>query len=174
MEREPPTQHRGAPSKTTTAWQREDWIDFGELPSAVNALLQRGVLEYRASASRAEKWFREALALAPDALPVYFCLYKIHTYGNELERALAAARAGLAEAARQAGWPEDFDAWPIPEAPAVGAERFALYTLKAFAFIQMKRGERREAGRALARLSVLDPAGSVGWRVIDELFSTLR
>jgi hypothetical protein len=82
----------------------EDGIDFGELPAAVNELLQRGVVAYRGSATEAEARFREALELAPRALPVYFCLYKIHTYQGNLDAALAAATQGLAEAAGQAGW----------------------------------------------------------------------
>lgn len=149
----------------------EDWIDFGQLSSSVNALLQRGVYEYRTSAARAEEWFREALLLAPNALPVYFCLYKLHTYQNHLEAALEAARLGLAEAARQAHWPEDFMSWPRPAGSPEGAERFALYTLKALAFIHLKRGETGPATVALNKLSVLDPEGLVGWRVIADLLS---
>jgi len=152
-------------------WVVDDSVDFGELPVTVNALLQRGVLEYRSSAERAEVWFREALALAPDALPVYFCLYKIHTYQNNLDAALEAARRGLAEAARQAGWPEDFATWERSTGRLEGAERFALYTLKALAFIRLKRGEAAFAAEVLDRLGVLDPEGLVGWRVVADLLA---
>ena len=57
-----------------------DGIDFGELPGEINDLLQAGVLAYRTDGEAADALFREALKLDPQALPTYFCLYKIHTY----------------------------------------------------------------------------------------------
>jgi len=79
----------------------EDWIEFGDIPASVNVLLQRGVAEYRDSRTRAEILFQRALELAPEVLPVYFCLYKIYAYQSNLD-----AQA-LVEAARQSGWPAD-------------------------------------------------------------------
>lgn len=157
----------------TTGALADELVDFGELPEAVNALLQAGVLAHRRSKQNAEARFREALAVAPDALPVYFCLYKIHTYEGELEAALHAAQAGLVEATRQAGWPSSFEEWPETTL-TVAAERFALYTLKAVAFIRLKRGETDAANAILKRLRILDPAGQVGWRVIQDLFEGVR
>ena len=49
------------------------------------------------------------------------------------------------------------------------APRFALYTLKALAFIRVKRGERALGLELLEGLSRLDPDGRVGWRVVSEL-----
>lgn len=132
-------------------------------------MLQQGVVAYRRSPLEAEARFRQALDIAPRALPVYFCLYKIHTYQGNLESALVAAVAGLEEAASQAGWPAAFDQWPLSNHEDDGAARFALYTLKALAFIRMKRGELREAGRILKRLALLDPKGRVGWPVVSDL-----
>ena len=85
-----------------------DAIDFGDLPEAVNALLQQGVVAYRHDHARADALFRQALQQAPAQLPVYFCLYKIHTYLGNLEEAEAAAENGLREAAEQAGWDADW------------------------------------------------------------------
>jgi tetratricopeptide (TPR) repeat protein len=147
----------------------DEGIDFGELPGPVNDLLQEGVVAYRRSPSEAEARFRLALELAPQALPVYFCLYKIHTYQGNLDAALTAARAGLGTAAAQAGWPADFRAWPRVDLGTNDASRFALYTLKALAFIRLKRGELPDALEALARLEELDPQGHVGWPVIRDL-----
>ncbi|HET9955572.1 MAG TPA: hypothetical protein VFQ61_13755 [Polyangiaceae bacterium] len=157
---------------STPSLRLEDSIDFGALPEPINELLQRGVLAYRLSPEAAEEHFQRALALAPSALPVYFCLYKIHTYGNRLDAALSAAGAGLAEAARQAGWPADFEAWPTNAlAEPNESARFALYTLKALAFIRLKREEVGEAARIIARLRALDPQGYVGWPVVAELLN---
>ena len=52
-------------------------INFGDLPDEVNALLQQGVAAYRHDHALADRLFCQALAAAPEQLPVYFCLYKI-------------------------------------------------------------------------------------------------
>jgi hypothetical protein len=148
----------------------ETVIDFGELPDAIDALLQRGVVAYRSSSTRGEAFFREALALAPRALPIYFCLYKTHTYRGDLTAALEVAEAGLGEAARQAGLSPDYRAWRFdPLLAEQTAGRFALYTLKALAFIRLKRDERDLALELLQHLSRLDPDNPVGWSVVSDL-----
>ena len=151
-----------------------DLIDFGDLPEAVNALLQRGVAAYRSDRPKADALFRTALEAAPQVLPTYFCLYKIHTYQGNLDDALTVAGQGLREAARQAGWDADWRRWtahhPVPD----GAARFALYTLKALAFIHLRRDECDAAAEKLDRLSLLDPSGSVGWPVVAALAEGLK
>lgn len=147
----------------------KDLIDFGELSPEVNALLQKGVAAYRRDPVTADRLFREALELAPHELPAYYCLYKIHTYMGNLDVAWTVANQGMQEAARQAGWPSDPELWPPQNAAGAAAERFALYTLKALSFIQLKRGEREKALDMLRVLKALDPRGSVGWTVIYEL-----
>lgn len=148
---------------------REKLIDFGELPPAIDALLQQGVATYRRDRDAAERLFRAALAAGPQHLPLYFCLYKIHTYQGSLDAALAAAQAGLREAALQAGWPDDFRAWSPSPGAVEGPGRFALYTLKALAFIHLRRDERAQAQLALVHLERLDPSGSIGWPVVAAL-----
>jgi len=144
-------------------------IDFGELPDEVNELLQAGVHAYRQDKAAADALFREALVLDPAALPTYFCLYKIHTYQGRLDEARAMAEAGLAEAARQAGWNVDWRLW-LPLATGPGdAGRFALYTLKALAFIALRDERPGDAAAMLAALRKLDPQGAVGWPVVAEL-----
>jgi tetratricopeptide (TPR) repeat protein len=143
-----------------------DLIDFGDLPEAINALLQQGVAAYRSDGSRADRLFRQALAAAPTELPIYFCLYKIHTYQGNLDEAEAAAESGLKEAAKQAGWSLDWHAWQPEAVIPDGAGRFALYTLKALAFIQLRKDNRREAMQMLDALKRLDPSGTVGWPVV--------
>ena len=72
-------------------FKEADSINFGELPEAIDSLLQQGVVAYRHDRSRADSLFRQALAAAPKALPIYFCLYKIHTYQGHLDQAQNAA-----------------------------------------------------------------------------------
>lgn len=146
-----------------------DTINFGELPEEVDALLQRGVAAYRHDYAEADRLFREALALAPHELPTYFCLYKIHTYRGQLDQAEEAALAGLVEATRQAGWPADWRLWRAGHTACDGPGRFALYTLKALAFIQLKQGDLAPAREMLDVLAEMDPAGAVGWTVIAAL-----
>lgn len=143
-------------------------IDFGCVSQPVDALLQRGVAAYRRDKALADRLFREALDLAPSELPTYFCLYKIHTYQGNLDEALSIAARGLAEAARQAGWPSDWRQWPVGDLPD-GPGRFAVYTLKALAFIHLRRDERGEAAEILDVLARLDPRGEVGSPVVAAL-----
>jgi hypothetical protein len=144
-------------------------INFGDLPEAVNDLLQEGVRAHRTDKVRADALFREALALDPQALPTYLCLYKIHTYQGRLGEADAIAHEGLAEAARQAGWPADWRDWRMPHGVPDGPERFALYTLKALAFIALRADRLGDAQEMLDALRRLDPTGAVGWPVIAAL-----
>jgi len=148
-------------------------INFGDLPAEIDALLQEGVAAYRRDGERADRLFRKALAMAPQALPIYFCLYKIHTYQGNLDEALAAAESGMKEAAAQAGWESDWRKWrPYPTIPD-GAGRFALYTLKALAFIRLRQDRPAEAEEILTQLRKLDPTGTVGWPVIEALAAGL-
>ena len=153
----------------TDLFAERDTINFGDLPEDIDTLLQQGVAAYRHDHAEADRLFRRALAAAPAQLPVYFCLYKIHTYQGHLDDAQAAAENGLQEAARQAGWDADWRRWQPEPAVPDGPGRFALYTLKALAFIQLRRDDRHQADQMLAALRRLDPAGAVGWPVVAAL-----
>ncbi len=153
----------------TDPFAERDTINFGDLPEEIDALLQQGVAVYRHDHAQADRLFRRALAAAPAQLPIYFCLYKIHTYQGHLDKAKAAAESGLSEAASQAGWNTDWRQWqPLPVVPD-GPGRFALYTLKALAFIHLRRDEQDQANQMLAALQRLDPTGAVGWPVVAAL-----
>jgi hypothetical protein len=151
------------------AFSEHDTINFGDLPEEIDALLQQGVAAYRRDPGAADRLFRQALTAAPTELPIYFCLYKIHTYRGNLEQAQSIAERGLDEAARQAGWDLNWRNWrpqlPLPEGPG----RFALYTLKALAFIQLRKDDAQAARELLDALRQLDPAGAVGWPVVAAL-----
>jgi hypothetical protein len=158
----------GKPRVTELLLER-DAINFGDVPEMVNALLQQGVAAYRHDRLRADQLFRQALAAAPTQLPIYFCLYKSHTYQGNLDEAETAATSGLREAALQAGWDPDWREWQPQAVLPEGAGRFALYTLKALAFIHLRQNNSQQANQILERLRVLDPAGAVGWPVIAAL-----
>ncbi|MGJ0504320.1 MAG: hypothetical protein ACR65X_11395 [Methylocystis sp.] len=146
-----------------------DAVNFGELDSKTNELLQQGVVAYRTDREKADSLFKQALALTPEELAPYYCLYKIHTYMGSLDYAADVAAEGMKQASRQAGWPSDPAAWPAQVDAQNGPARFALYTLKALSFIELKRGHSETAKEYLDILSRADPQGSVGWKVIEEL-----
>ena len=146
-----------------------DFINFGDLPEDVNELLQAGVAAYRRDKSKADRLFRHALATNPRLLPTYYCLYKIHTYQGNLDDALAFAEAGFNEAVRQVGLSGEYHDWSPPPIHIDDAARFALYTLKAMAFIHLRRSEGTKARAILEELARLDPSGTVGWTVIADL-----
>ncbi len=149
----------------------EDLVGFGGTPAVVNSLLQQGVWLHRHDFAAADQKFREALALDPTTLAGYFCLYKIHGRQGGLDCALAAAEAGLAEASRQAGLPLVWRQWTprnFDEAQTAPA-RFALYTLKATAFIHLRRDEADEARRRLDKLEALGACGDVGQGLVADL-----
>jgi hypothetical protein len=146
-----------------------DLVDVGAVSSEINDLLQRGIAAYRADRALADGLFREALQRAPHELAAYFCLYKIHTYMGGLDVAAQVAWEGLREAARQAGWPIDPKKWSPDARTQDGPARFALFTLKALSFIELKRDRRETALEHLRILSVMDPNGAVGWTVIEDL-----
>ncbi|HXX66322.1 MAG TPA: hypothetical protein VEK07_04020 [Polyangiaceae bacterium] len=166
MRRPSPQSLRGAPVV-------DHAVDFGPLPPHIDDLLQRGVVAYRRDRAAAERIFRTALDLAPEHLAAYFCLYKIHAYQGNLDEAVTVAEAGLTEAARQAGWGRDPAGWPREPVAPGGPARFALYTLKALAFIHLKRDDLARARALLATLAALDPGGLVGWRVVADLATSL-
>jgi hypothetical protein len=146
-----------------------DVVNFGELDPKTNELLQQGVVAYRTDREKADSLFKQALALTPQELAPYYCLYKIHTYMGSLDYAADVAAEGMKQATLQAGWPSDPAAWPSAAEAQEGPARFALYTLKALSFIELKRGRRDVALDYLGVLSRADPRGSVAWKVIEEL-----
>ncbi|MEM5426719.1 hypothetical protein [Paraburkholderia ferrariae] len=109
----------------------------------------------------------------PRCLPPYYLLYKFHANRGELGEAKEVATKALTAAAREASididWcavqPGDTD-FTIP-----GPARFWLFTLKALAFISVRRCERAVALRLLAKLRRLDPADCVGFNVVEALFA---
>jgi len=150
---------------------REDLIDFGVLPPAVNDLLQQGVSLSRHDRAAADATFRAALALDPSALAAWFCLTKIHAYSGRLAEALDIAEAGLAEAVRQAGLPHDWTRW-TPDLLAKAAPapaRFALYSFKAIAFIRLRLGQADETARRLDILRGLGASEGLGGGVVEDL-----
>jgi len=120
-----------------------------------------------------------AQALAPGSLGIYYAIYKHHARRREFEAAEGAARRGLAEAARQAGLPEDWRSATRASLPAGldfrdhGVARFWLFTLKALAFIALRRGRPDEARALLAQITALAPDAHIGDDVIATMLASV-
>lgn len=112
-----------------------------------------------------------AATTAPDQLPVYYLLYKMHAGRGELDLALQAALKGLAAAAQAASLPADWREVAPGDADfdTPGPAHFWLFTLKALAFIELRRGERDTATALVTRLRLLDPADHLGASVVETL-----
>jgi len=114
-----------------------------------------------------------AQACAPQCLAVYYLLYKCHAGRRQFDLAERAARTGLAEAARQAGLPADWQQVQPGDADfqRTGPARFWLFTLKALAFISLRSGRPADARVLLAQLERLDAQAQVGSEVIASMLA---
>lgn len=123
-------------------------------------------------AARAETLLLDAQRLDPECLPVYFALYKFYFYKSRLADAERVALAALYAAASQAGIPADWRQLTPQStdwADTRGPQHFYLFSLKALAFIRLRRGRADEARALLAKLAELDPRDTVGGSVIGSL-----
>lgn len=144
----------------------------GAVHGQVRDALERAAASYHDDRDAAGRWLEQAATADPDALAVYFARYKFHFYRNQLAEAEAAAREGLAAAATQGGFPADWRCLTAQSAvwsPAAGPMRFYLFSLKALAFIRLRRGDAEESLALLAKLAEIDPNDQVGAEVIRAL-----
>ncbi len=140
----------------------------GTLPAKVGVLLDEAMSAY-ADTARAENLLKQAHREAPEALPVYFSLYKFYFYKGRLEDAERSARQALETAARQGGFSSDFrllKAGTADWSRHDGPEHFYLFSLKALAFIRLRQGDQRGCEEILEKLGELDKADTVGGSVI--------
>lgn len=143
----------------------------GDAPPDVTDLLERATLSW-ADTQQAETLLWQAHRKAPDALPVYFSLYKFYFYKGNMEQAELAARMALLAAAMQGGFNADWRELNVESADwqdYAAPSHFFLFSLKALAFILLRRGESGESAAILGKLAELDPRDSVGASVIRSI-----
>ena len=144
-----------------------------DVPEEVNKLLQMAVAASHADKPLAEKYFRQAQALDGTCLQTYFALYKFYFYQGRLLEAECEVMAALTESARQGGFPADYrqlarelGQWDMY---ASDIPLFYLYSLKALAFIKLRRQLDAEAQSILVVMRALDPEDRSGASVIMDL-----
>lgn len=143
----------------------------GPVPPHIARLLSEAAAAY-GQTHRAEAILWSAQALAPSCLTVYFSLYKFYFYKNRLEDAERVTRQGLAMAARLGAFEPDWRAATaagVDWCDSTGPRRFYLFSLKALAFIRLRRNDIAESAALLAKLAELDPSDRVGAGVIRDL-----
>lgn len=141
----------------------------GGLPDEAERHLWQAGLSYHLD-EIAEGHLRQAEALAPGHAAVLIGLYRFYFYKGRLTEALAVARRCLAKAAQDSNLPADWS-----EVTPTDAEfgryddilpRFFLFSLKGYAYLQMRLGAAEEGRRAVLKLLELDPSDKIGATVL--------
>lgn len=158
---------------TTVSFMEERVTFSPDMPAEVNRLLQGAVAATLPDPQQAEALFLQAQALDSGCLQSYFALYKFYFFQKRLADAEHFVLAGLAEAARQGGFPNDYrllvaepGRWNLY---ASETALFFLYTLKALAFIKLRQNAPAEAETILTHIRQLDPKDLSGASVIMDL-----
>lgn len=141
---------------------------FGDVPELIDQKLQAAVAA-RETPETCEALLWEAHQLGPKVLPVYYALYKFYFNRRRLADAERAALIGLDAAARQLGISSDWRsiaAGSVADWAEHGPARFFLFTLKALAFINLRRDNADLANELLDKLREIDPTDHVGYGVI--------
>ena len=118
----------------------------------------------------AEHHLREAQALAPGHAAVMIGLYRFYFYKGRLADALTVAKLCLEKAARENRLAADWHDVAAGDAAFGRYEsvlpRFYLFTLKGYAYLQMRLGNLEEGRAVVTKLLELDPSDKVGARVL--------
>lgn len=118
----------------------------------------------------AERHLREAEALAPGHAAVLIGLYRFYFYKGRLAEALDVARRCLAKAAEESNLPADWRQVQAGDAEFGRYEnilpRFFLFSLKGYAYLQMRLGQTEEGRFAVQKLLELDPTDKIGAKVL--------
>lgn len=155
-------------------WEGADALLGTDLPEAAERQLRLAGLAYQRDAEALEH-LEQARALAPDHLAVLIGFYRFYFYKGRLAEALAVAERCLARVARDLRIADD---WRVvaPGQADFGSydamlPRFYLFTLKAYAYLQLRLGAFTEGALAVTKLLALDPADKVGAKVLMEVLA---
>ncbi|WP_051334961.1 hypothetical protein [Bradyrhizobium sp. Ai1a-2] len=124
-----------------------------------------------------EKHLHQARALAPGNAAVLIVLYRFYFYKGRWSEALEIARRCIAQAARESGLADDWRQVKAADAAFGSYEsvlpRFYLFSLKGYAYLQMRLGDLDEGRVATKKLLELDPADKVGARVLLDVLERM-
>lgn len=145
--------------------------EFDALPEALQNLVREGMAKHAQDPAGGEFLFNYAISQAPEALPLYRVLYKFSNRRRRFDIGYDFASRGLAVATRQAGLDPDWQSWTAQTMDGIGFHHrsFLLLTLKAMAFIELRRGNPEQTEVVLQALRRLDPGDGIGASVIAAL-----
>ncbi len=149
-------------------WLADACLGAG-LPPEAERHLHRAGLAYR-DEEVAERHLQRAFEAAPDHAAVLIGLYRFYFYKNRLSEALGVARRCLKKAAHDNGLADDWRRVRREDANFGSYDavlpRFYLFTLKAYAYLQMRLGDLAEGRSAVMKLFELDPSDKLGAAVL--------
>lgn len=144
----------------------------GGLPEAAEAELRLAGAAYEQD-DRALGHLNRAQVLAPDHAAVLIGFYRFHFYKGQLAEALAIAERCLVKTAGDLGLDGDWRTVRAGQADFGSFDamlpRFYLFTLKAYAYLQLRLGAFAEGAAAVGKLLELDPTDKVGAKVLLEV-----
>lgn len=118
----------------------------------------------------AETHLRAARLLAPEHVAVLIGLYRFYFYKGRLSEALEIAGLCLEKSARDNHLPVNWRDVKASDAQFSRYEeilpRFFLFTLKGYAYLQLRLGNADEGLAAILKLLELDPTDKTGARVL--------
>src|SRR5208283_4942868 len=139
------------------------------LPAEAEEFLDLASKTY-ADSETAERYLRQAQQWAPDHAAVLIGLYRFYFYKGRLREALEIANRCLEKATRENNMPRDWRRARAQDAVFDRYDemlpRFFLFTLKGYAYLQMRLGALDESRVALAKLLELDPSDKIGAKVL--------
>lgn len=149
----------------------------GGLPESAEKHLWQAGLSYHLD-DVAERHLREAEAIAPGHGAVLIGLYRFYFYKGRLVDALEVAKLCLVKALRENNLPDDWRNVAAGDASFSRYEdvlpRFFLFTLKGYAYLQMRLGNIEEGRAAVMKLLALDPTDKIGAKVLLGVLERMR
>jgi len=155
----------------------DDPLLGGGLPPAAQVHLDKAAASYHLS-DIAETHLLDASRIAPGHAAVLIAFYRFYFYKGRLVDALDVARECLAKALADNvlgdDWREvepgdaDFSDWGALRL------RFFLFTLKGYAYLNLRLGHMAEGRRAAEKLLDLDSADRIGARVLIDVLDRME
>ncbi|MFG1193287.1 tetratricopeptide repeat protein [Xanthobacter flavus] len=146
----------------------------GGLPEDAQFHLWEAGLSYQQD-DVAEAHLRKAEAIAPGHAAVLIGLYRFYFYKGRLRECLGVARECLAKAQRETNLPADWRDVRAEDAEFSRYDRlmprFFLFTLKGYAYLNMRLGDLEEGRAAVMKLLELDPSDKIGAKLLLDVLN---
>lgn len=144
----------------------------GGLPPEAQDHLWEAGLAYQQD-EVAEWHLRQAEEVAPGHAAVLIGLYRFYFYKGRLQECLQVARQCLTKAQRETNLPADWRDVKAEDAEFGRYDRlmprFFLFTLKGYAYLNMRLGDLDEGRAAAEKLLELDPTDKIGARLLIDV-----